>query len=147
MQKVSPGMEPGTFWLLEWSLRPLSYVGWCWKGNWNLCFWIKVILDWFYFVSTSPTYRDHCATFLSSFLLFYNILSDCHNSDTIDYLLNAFRLKKKKLDLVFSSRYRNLVSAANPFISCLLVKTPQPISEYFVETKICCTIPHFTLTT
>ena len=33
-------------------------------------------------------------TFLSSFLLFYNILSDCHKSDEINYLLNAFRLKK-----------------------------------------------------
>ena len=32
--------------------------------------------------------------FLSSFLLFYNILSNCHNSDEINYLLNAFRLKK-----------------------------------------------------
>ena len=31
---------------------------------------------------------------LSSFLLFYNILNDCHNSDEINYLLNAFRLKK-----------------------------------------------------
>ena len=28
-------------------------------------------------------------------LLFYNILSDCHNSDEIYYLLNAFRLDKK----------------------------------------------------
>ena len=27
--------------------------------------------------------------------LFYNILSDCYNSDEINYLLNAFRLKKK----------------------------------------------------
>ena len=33
--------------------------------------------------------------FLSSFLLFYNILSDCHYSDEINYLLNAFRWKKK----------------------------------------------------
>ena len=60
MQKVSPGIEPGTYWLLKWSLRPLSYVGWCCKGNWNLWFLTKVILDWFYFASTSPTYRDHC---------------------------------------------------------------------------------------
>ena len=30
------------------------------------------------------------------FFVFYNILSDCHNSDEIYYLLNAFRLDKKK---------------------------------------------------
>ena len=30
-------------------------------------------------------------------LLFYNILSDCQMSDEINYLLNAFRLDKKKL--------------------------------------------------
>ena len=32
--------------------------------------------------------------FLSSFLLFYNILSNCHNSDRINNSLIAFRLKK-----------------------------------------------------
>ena len=28
---------------------------------------------------------------LLSFLLFYNILSNCHNSDKMNYLLNAFQ--------------------------------------------------------
>ena len=31
---------------------------------------------------------------MKHFSLFYNILSDCHESDEINYLLNAFRLKK-----------------------------------------------------
>ena len=34
------------------------------------------------------------STFSPYFLLFYNILSDCHYSDVINSLLNAFRLKK-----------------------------------------------------
>ena len=33
----------------------------------------------------------------SVMLLFYNILSDCHYSEVINSLLNAFRLKKKKI--------------------------------------------------
>ena len=32
----------------------------------------------------------------TAFLLFNNILSDCHKSDEIYYLLNAFRLDKKR---------------------------------------------------
>ena len=32
---------------------------------------------------------------------FYNILSDCHKSDEIYYLLNAFRLEKKLFNYVF----------------------------------------------
>ena len=31
-----------------------------------------------------------------SYLLFYNILSDCHYVDEINYLLNAYRWQKKK---------------------------------------------------
>ena len=34
------------------------------------------------------------SNFFSSKLKNPNILSDCHNSDEINYLLNAFRLKK-----------------------------------------------------
>ena len=30
---------------------------------------------------------------------FYNILSDCHNSDEVNYLLNAFRFKKKSQNM------------------------------------------------
>ena len=33
---------------------------------------------------------------VKSILLFNNILNDCHKSDEIYYLLNAFRLDKKK---------------------------------------------------
>ena len=43
------------------------------------------------------------------FLLFYNILSDCHYSDVLNILLNAFRLKK--------NFYK--ASVLNPFISLL----------------------------
>ena len=47
-----------------------------------------------------------------SILLFYNILSDCHNSDEIYYLLNAFRLDKKILLLLFEEIITNRFQAA-----------------------------------
>ena len=34
--------------------------------------------------------------FLWPILIFYNVLSDCHKSDEMNYLLNAFRLDKKR---------------------------------------------------
>ena len=38
MQKVDapPGIEPGSFWLLTWSLRPLDHMGNCYKQGGNL---------------------------------------------------------------------------------------------------------------
>jgi hypothetical protein len=43
---------------------------------------------------------------LSFFLLFHNILSDCHNSDVINSLLNAFRLKRiSEINICFLTRW------------------------------------------
>ena len=49
--------------------------------------------------SIRPHYQTNCdppteKTYI--FVLFYNILSDCHYSDVINGLLNAFSLKKNK---------------------------------------------------
>ena len=79
MQKASPGIEPGTFQLLEWSLRPLSYMGWCWKSNWNFLpfLLLKIILKNIYLFCFSGSenvsflwfiYQDHCRLMFISLL-------------------------------------------------------------------------------
>ena len=55
----------------------------------------KAELQEIYNLRTISTQEEQFKTYLlyHFFLLFYNILSDCHKSDEINYLLNAFRLK------------------------------------------------------
>ena len=53
--------------------------------------------------------------------LIYQILSDCHKSDEIYYLLNAFRLEKKKklVDLLIEKLYLNNSFKESPLTKLL----------------------------
>ena len=70
---------------------------------------LRSILGWIqlYFLVTPISRADagkHFTTprlleFILKIILFYNILSNCHNSNVINSLLNAFRLKKVLLEV------------------------------------------------
>jgi hypothetical protein len=65
---------------------------------------------------------DVCLVFKYQYqLLFYNILSDCHNFDVINSLLNAFRLKKKYIRAKIFTKCKvfHLVYSSDYFFSML----------------------------
>ena len=64
------------------------------------------------------------------FVIFHNILSDCHYSDVINILLNAFRLKKNLCKLAIEPRHMHLVEIISFSLYQVIVR-PTKIGRIF----------------